>query len=1126
MPGWPSNRVVPGDAADPKKFEIRLAWNAKPGREGPSPYVRLGEDDYKVTGNYFRDMSHRERDFVLVEASLSTHPDTILRESGIVRQTGRYGNLSKSEVFYDAKQRCWQYTSRATKSRLHVDWENLTYRRDTPPSGLIRVVGDIDFSKFKKGPDTKKIVKSAGGAFMRGASEAANPLHPQRKSDVYRDFQGYEELMDSGEEVEVDETTGLGEAGDEDSSFMSDLEVAKHIKQYLSRAVPALVTQVGMMVVHNTTKTIAHQLSKGMAVFESVDAEDDDEEEEHANEKQHPGVCLCVVPAEQRHSVQQHFTHCILVSKTNLTVRSPAVHAKPKKQPAAGSERPATAPDVDVDESFLMTPDRMVDTASFGDRDDTADAGAEKVTPRELVDFINRLVESLTEGYARSQRRRFGSSASSKRPPNRKAVPRCTLLIGGDPLLAPMELMQSVTKRDCIVVIQGSKGYADALCNIIDAVHDFNPNAGLDDFQRFLGTADARTELILMTQMTGKLVVIKKGTKVEEFQRRLHACLRGDETLVKAWSKYAQWQLNAEIQQSVFNYFNGYILMVSILATFVSVLLTFLLLIWQLNNRPYPEAWKYRGPATGESVQYMAYFALTWSIIFFPIILALLQAVNNKVHPAAKWVALRVAAEDVLKQIYMYRTRTLEYSIEKCKEHDPSSPGYVKPKDGLVYCSRQELLSLRVNMNTDQLARSPVAGVALRAYSGSLPPKNIKHANRDNGLDDLNPDEYIEIRLRTKRKELQALSAQFQFQSTLINCLIHFCSGFGTCLAAIAANGFGYLQAWIAFTTAMVNSLQRYTDFSNLSRLHEQYNKTDNNLSNVEIWFAKLGESKDSMQNYNQLVRRTEEFVHEEVATWARLLQSVAERVNEGEDGRDAENKKEVQKNKTEKEVKKLTQMGFDGLHPDVVKRAFADPASAEAKRLQLSLSKLNEDMGDVLKPVSKGIEETSQKVGHTLPVTQVLDDVEDVLEKLPAPNSLQDAHSVLCNLPGVPKEFSVLVSTSNASSAIDALLESNLTATTAKVISRQRLAEILSDVPSIGDVLQTFSQRDFLECVKGLALNEILDKIFSIEGLAVKSWEVMPTAADCEDFLNEMRIILVRTEGMRVDCPEMVLAQ
>eukprot|EP01064_Diplonema_japonicum_P002031 TRINITY_DN11320_c0_g1_i1.p1 TRINITY_DN11320_c0_g1~~TRINITY_DN11320_c0_g1_i1.p1 ORF type:complete len:1916 (+),score=499.07 TRINITY_DN11320_c0_g1_i1:77-5824(+) len=1113
MPKFPfgrSAKVVPVDKSSDEEDEVSsddaVKWNRrwkiskdsdKKGLLGINGEIsRVDESCYKVTGDYFTDLGFKEHEFVVVEAGLTTHPDTVLRQAGIIRQTGKVG-LMQSEVVYDAKVKRWVYTSHATTTKLKIEADTLTRRKDTPPSGVIRVVGEIQFGKFQK--TVRKCVtyvKSKDGGYKQRRLSSV-PMKPKECNGM-QDFKGYEELMDSGEELNVDETTGLGEAGDEDSSFMSDLEVAKHIKQYISRAIPSLITQSGMVVLHSGVGAISHHLSKGMAIFESIEADDDDDDDEHPNDKQHPGACVSVVPQSLRHEVKQHFTHSILLRRIAPKSTHEAEH---------GDGERTTKPVFNSEEMIALGGDKKA------------------VTQREIIDFINRLVESLSEGYSKTNdlRSMAGKASARKHPPARLPVSSCALLIGGEHTTAPMELMQSVTRRDSIVVIEGSKGYADSLCDIIDAVNDYNSNAGLDDFQRFLGTADALTEQILMTMLTGKLVVIKKGTKVEEFQRRLHACLRGDEALVKAWSKYAQWKENEHRQANVFTIFNFLILLISILATFVSVLLTFLLLIWQQQNKSYPEIWTSRDPQSGEEPAYIIYFTLTWSIIGFPILLALLQAVNNKVNPAAKWVALRVASEDVLKQTYMYRTRTLDYSAEKCKEHDPASPGYIKPKDGLVYSTREELLSYRVNQNIDQLSRSPVAGVALSQYKGSLPPKDIRAF--DHGFNDLSPDEYIEIRLRTKRLELQRNSSTFQMKNNAINIAIHCFSGIGTCLAAVAANGFGYLQAWIAFTTALVNSLQRYSDFSNLGRLHEQYNKTDNNLSNVEIWFAKLGESKDGMQNRNQLVKRTEEFINEEVQTWARLMQSVAERLKEVDDTKDQDRVKEIQKGKQAQEVKKLAEIGFEGLQPSVMKKALQDPSSAEAKMVQKTLSKLNDDMGDVLKPNTRHVEDTKQKVQAESQVPDVAVEEKTVTK---VKNTLQDAHSVLSNLRAVPSSFSDLVSTHNVSEMVDEMLaKGNLTLENVRSVSHQKLVEILRPVPLLGEVLLGLSQREFLECIKGVVLFYITDQLFNnVVGLTVKAWDVIPSAADLEDFVNEMYIILVKTEGIKPDRPEMVLAQ
>ena len=1092
------SRVVPKDSdagdsdGDGPTGTAASVWGARQRSHKKCVFVdgktltRFDEADYRMTGDYFTDISFKEREFVVTEASLRAHPDTVLRESGVIKQTGRYGNFGTHEVCYEPKVRRWVYCNKATIGKLSVDGDSLIARKDTPPTGVIRIIGEIEFHKFQlaSAKSVGTVVKGQGGSLKLTRRPS---MAKQRRSLDHEvrhvDHAGYEDLMDSGDERNLNETTGLGEAGDEDTSFMSDLEVSKHIKQYLSRALPSLVTQSGMAVLHSGVGSISQQLSKGMAIYEAMDPDDDDDEDdggEGTNNKHHPGACVCIVPTNLRHNVKQHFTHCILLRR---------------------------------------------DLDGVGDDSDT-------ISQREIIAFINRIVESLSEGLASSEdkweRKNSSKNNPVRKPPPRPPVPCCALLIGGHHTLAPMELMQSVTRRDSVVVVQGSKGYADSLCDIIDAVHDYNPNAGLDDFQTFLGTADALTEQIVMTYLTGKLIVVKKGTKVEEFQRRLHSCLRGDEALVKAWAKYAQWNVNVEQQRRVYLVFNYLILLLSICATLVTVVMTFTRLMWQIKGRPYPEVWNSRDPTPDETGHFMLYFGLTWATIGFPILLALVQAVYNKVNPSSKLVSLRVATEDVLRQIYMYRTRTLDYSAEKCKEHDPNTPGYVKSKDGLVYSTREELLAYAVNSNTDKLSRSAVANVALSPYTGSLPPKDIKSC--DSGFHDLSPDEYIEIRLRTKRKQLQELSNLYQLQSNIVNVAIHCCSGVGTCLAAIAANGYGYLQTWIAFTTALVNSLQRYSDFSNLTKMHEQYNKTDNNLSNVEIWFAKLGESKDGMQNRNQLVKKTEEHINEEVETWARLLQSVAARMKGLDDGKDSERKRELQMGKDKKEGQKMREMGFEGLSQENFKKALENPQGPQAKKLHQCLAKLNDDLGDV---VSTGPREKEKKAAPKEIVAVAVDTDESASPTKKAEEvDLREVGALMKHLPTVPKKFADACTAHNVSLAMDELLGTaekpgNLTSANAACVSHQRLLNILSKVPGIGRVLQTLPQREFLECMKGIVLFYVVEQVFSPQkGMKVRVRDITPSAGDLEDLLNEMNVILVKTEGIDPSRPEMVLSQ
>eukprot|EP01063_Lacrimia_lanifica_P002969 TRINITY_DN11605_c0_g1_i1.p1 TRINITY_DN11605_c0_g1~~TRINITY_DN11605_c0_g1_i1.p1 ORF type:complete len:1921 (+),score=728.52 TRINITY_DN11605_c0_g1_i1:174-5936(+) len=1075
---------APGDEDPAQPQRPSGAWEEKE-KKGPanglkkkfadgSAFVRL-DDIYALTGNYFCDLDYKEREAVVIEATLRTHPDTVLREAGIIRQAAKYrqyGFKSQQDVVFDAKSRRWVYSTRATPHKLDIPPSFLTNRKDHPPHGIIRVVGEIDFEAMR----AKAGVNAVPAAQM--TSDAGSESH----SDTMlrkRAMCGFEELIDEDDFGE-DETTGLGEAGDVDATYMSYPEVAKHIKQYLSRAIPSLLVSAGLLVVHRGTGSIAHHLSKGMAMFELMDPDDEEEEEERgagATAKHHRGACMSVVPFKRRHDVHQHFTHSVLLSPQD----------------------------------------------------------GETISDRDTINFINRLIESLCEGHTRGDGGKRGEAVhASKTPPPRAPVPCCTVLVGGDPDIAPMELMQAVTRRDSVLVVKGSGKYADVLCSIIDAVQEYNPQAGLDDFQRFMGTADALTEQIVMTYVAFRLIVVEKGMKVEDFQRNLHGCLRGDETLYKAWHKYAQWRLNEDHQAWVYWIFNVSILIVSLLATFVSVLLTFILMLWAQQGKTYVDDWWTRGPTSDEWLPYMLYFSLTWAVMGFPIILALLQAVNNKVNPASKWVALRVASEDVLRQIYMYRTRTLDYSNEKVKEHTPGLPGYTPKKGKLVYSTRAELLAMRINQNSEKLSLSPVANVALSQYTGALPPKDIRV--HDPGYHDLSPDEYIDVRLRTKRAELQVKSAAKQRRSAWVERLERSFSVIGMCLAGVAATGHGYLEAWIAFTTAVISSCQRYADFSNLSKLHEQYNKTDNNLSNVEMWFAKLGETKDTRENHNQLVKRAEDFILEEVQTWARLLQSIANKVKEVDD-REEQRAYEDKKQKEKKEVDKLKDMGLDGLSQANLMKVLEDPQSEGAKKVYFALSTLNEDLvpaefqsgrkqSAVAKPqnfranIAHDTEDTeaAQAAAATAATHQAVAEQEDG-------ESLKEVQRMLAALPTVPKAFAEAMSAHNLALLLHKLLTKTVSTAQARSHSYHGLLHLVGDVPTVGPLLTGLGQREFFECVKGCLLFTIMTKIFA-EMPVLKAWDLIPCASDVEDFLHEMYTVLVRTHGIIPEESFMVLAQ
>eukprot|EP01062_Namystynia_karyoxenos_P080317 TRINITY_DN8631_c0_g1_i2.p1 TRINITY_DN8631_c0_g1~~TRINITY_DN8631_c0_g1_i2.p1 ORF type:complete len:2529 (+),score=706.24 TRINITY_DN8631_c0_g1_i2:171-7757(+) len=600
-------------------------------------------------------------------------------------------------------------------------------------------------------------------------------------------------------------------------------------------------------------------------------------------------------------------------------------------------------------------------------------------TQAEVHRYTTQLIGHLARGFSQSA---IGPNMKHA-PPTRKGVPAVTVLFNGDASTEKFDLVRQVQHRWPIVCIAGSGGYADILADTMSRVKKIVSDreaaaeareggssrrkgpagAGLDDYRRFLSSVDSLTAEIIIS---GKVEVMRRGTNNKEFVRRLEICLGGDETLQKAWAKYAKWQRNAQQQQVVYETGQSRVLIMQCCTTFLSCTQTFVkLLCATLGDRgtqcPGFQGWPVvpdtpaqTGWAPSQWVLWVLWVMLEWAIIAFPIAISFVQALINKEQAGAKYVQLKEAAEKLLSEIYKYRTKTLGYSTEEIQRHsrkyNRGSDSKEADATGLFYTSREELLELKVRELTDSLTHSDeVSHMTLDPYSGDLPPPHIRHTGDVSHLADLAPTDYIRYRLQTKLADLSAEAEVMQRRIELAHVVIFFCNGAGTLLAAIAAYGLGYVQAWVALTTALATSLTRYLDYRRLEWRLKRSNKLVGELDNICSWWASLGSGSDNRENRDDLVGQSERLIVDQTSQWAQQVQSALERAVQTEEERQREREKAMEdylgdrhgdaERDMLREVGATHGVDLDDLSADHVLGALSDPS--KVKKLHMTLHHL-----------------------------------------------------------------------------------------------------------------------------------------------------------------------------------------
>jgi hypothetical protein len=614
-------------------------------------------------------------------------------------------------------------------------------------------------------------------------------------------------------------------------------------------------------------------------------------------------------------------------------------------------------------------------------------------TPMEIDMFTSRMVDALAQGMRPGLE---SASRTWRQPPQRGSSAVCVIVAGGDPQTTKHYLAQCIARRYSIIVLEGSGGYADVLAQIRHKIATAFEKAGTDEMRKFTTAVDSLTAEILTT--TDLIRFIPRGTGPEEVMREIEGCLKGDKALSHAWETYALWDQNANSQQIQYKFYFSMILLLNFATTFITVLQTFLVLLWSESNESepptFPDKADYRG-----NVALGFWTTARWSIILLPITVSLLQALLTKWDPGGKWVELQTAAERLLSEIYRYRSGTGLYSDEEVAyqqrmqkknavdgrgngsgtiasaaagvstvvsvgglNDDGEAGGVAGTSDSISYVSREDLLEQRAGDLDRLLREGSVRSLALTSYNGPIPPKHI--LEKDDGFSWLSPDQFVRVRCDEEAIRFAHSARRLSRAAQSGRYIAYIFGAIGTAVAAVAAYKLGSLQAWVAVTTSLVVTANTVVETSRIEQLQRKRNSVVAALGNISAWWAALGPRADRKENRNLLVDQVETTILDEVDFWAHQLQAALSRKGkrkkerhgsgegdegeedaddeEGDDGEDGGGGDSKAKGTAASSaLSHPANRQFEGLTPDVLRTFLEEGTPAVRQQLMELLTKL-----------------------------------------------------------------------------------------------------------------------------------------------------------------------------------------
>jgi hypothetical protein len=240
--------------------------------------------------------------------------------------------------------------------------------------------------------------------------------------------------------------------------------------------------------------------------------------------------------------------------------------------------------------------------------------------------------------------------------------------------------------------------------------------------------------------------------------------------------------------------------------------------------------------------------ALRILLIATPITASVLAAFVNKFYNGNDWLISRAGAEEIQKEIYMYRT------LFKNKHY------------------RREWLENRLTKIQRQVFRGMSGELVLSKAPEKIPPYyNPDDPNSDPGFKDLTGSEYVTYRLENQLAWHIRRVQKFEVERTRLQIYILIAGGLGAFLAAM---GSGF-SIWVAVTASLGAALIGWQELRNLDSTIKNYSKVIMELMIIYDHWNALEPEERTDAEFFQMVKSTEDVLWSQNIEYIRSMQEV-----------------------------------------------------------------------------------------------------------------------------------------------------------------------------------------------------------------------------------------------------------
>jgi len=292
-----------------------------------------------------------------------------------------------------------------------------------------------------------------------------------------------------------------------------------------------------------------------------------------------------------------------------------------------------------------------------------------------------------------------------------------------------------------------------------------------------------------------------------------------------AWARFSELDVNASARTNAHLNKRKWIATFGVLATLFALLAQ----LFQYNPR---------NPSSASVIGLILYILL----ILTPLIGSALAAFTKAFYANGDWLTMRAGAEEVLKEIYFFRT------ILKGR------------------ADRRSYLEKRLTEIQRQLYKAMGGELVVKPYDGPVPTRYYPDdPTSDPGWEDLTGDDYFRVRVENQLAWHRKKINQYQVERVRLQVLILASGVVGAFLAAWG----GPISLWVALTASLTAAFLGWQELRNIDAIVKNYSKVVVELSVVYDHWLNLEPEERTEDEFFRMVHSTEEVI------WAQNIEYI-----------------------------------------------------------------------------------------------------------------------------------------------------------------------------------------------------------------------------------------------------------